>query len=95
MKRENPWRALPAVPRPRPPEAEEPGKEHKGGNEKRPVVQLDRSCRVMARYDSVTEAAKAADLTPSAIRDRCMRKVKHEFMRFGYTFRYADEGAGK
>lgn len=96
VKRENPWRALPAVPRPRPPEAEEPGKEHRGGSEKRPVVQLDRNGKVLAQFDSLKDAAKATGLSTSAIAERCMRRLKgNEFRRYGYTFRFRDEGAGE
>ena len=108
VKRENPWRALPAVPRYRQPEEDRgrfargnekelairPERESRktGENARKAVIMVDRDGNVLARYDSVREAAKAGDMTHPAVVARCMGRIKgDEFQRFGYTFRFREK----
>ena len=66
----------------------------------RAVVKLDNGGYIIAKYHSVEQAAKDADMPSATIRNRCKRKVASEFTPFvsrgilreyPYTFRYADE----
>lgn len=57
----------------------------------RHVVEIDRHGNVMRRYGTVMEAAFRRNLYEKAVRERCRRKIKNEFARSEYTFRYEDE----
>lgn len=98
--RANPWRTLPAVKPAQPAKekslpVEDPDAEHQGGVPKKPVLQIDRSGKVLARFDSAREAARGTGLSAPAIAARCMRRLRgDEFARYGYTFRWGEEGTG-
>lgn len=58
----------------------------------RPVVQLDRQGRELARFRSGCEAAKVCGVTESHVTGRVHRRyICDEFKAFGYTFRAAEE----
>lgn len=98
--RANPWRTLPAVKPTQPAKekslpVEDPDAERQGGAPKKPVLQIDRSGKVLARFDSLKDAAKATGLSTPAIAERCLRRLKgNEFKRYGFTFRWSEEGTG-
>lgn len=57
----------------------------------RKVVKVDRNFKVVAKYASLSEAAKAERTNVEKIWIRCNRCVFEEFERNGYTYRYADD----
>ena len=75
----HPWRALPAVTRPR---------NSEGGHA---VVKIDKHANVFKRYSTIEHASEAELVSASYIIRRCMRQVKSEFDRGYYSYRYADE----
>ncbi len=58
---------------------------------RRPVVKIDESGAVVARYVSAEAAAAANYLTAGSVKFRCYGKVKKEFAMNGYSFRYEDQ----
>lgn len=57
----------------------------------RKVVKVDRNFKVVAKYASLSEAAKAERTNVEKIWIRCNRCVFNEFARGGCTYRYADD----
>ena len=66
------------------------GKISGGKNVRKPVVKIDRHGEVIAFYKSATAAAKANFMSDSAVRQRCLGKIKKPFEPQGYSFRYDD-----
>lgn len=59
----------------------------------RAVVCINPGGQEMARYPSVTAAALASGVSPSAVMRRCKLRLRaeREFTRYGCTWRYVDE----
>lgn len=55
------------------------------------VVKLDANGDVVARYSTFQTAEKCERLSADAIRERCKRRIKNEFMPYSFTFRYERE----
>lgn len=69
-------------------------------NTTKPVVKIDVLGNVVKRYDGAKQASLHEPVEKAAIKRRCQRYVKKEFVRYfndqgsvpnKYTFRYADE----
>lgn len=64
-------------------------------NNSRPVVKVDREGRVVARYLSILEAAKANYMAKESVRNRCLGIVKKEYDENGHTFRFDEVTYGQ
>ena len=65
--------------------------EYKPGGE-HAVVKVDHDGNIIRRYKSLTMAAYYEDnMTREAIRARCRRRVRGEFGKWIYTYRFAEE----
>ena len=63
----------------------------------RPVVQISINGEVLARFDSIEEAAQRMGCLPKSVRTRCRRKLNeqtNEFISFDCTWRFRDEWDG-
>ena len=62
-----------------------------GKTKPKAVVKIDQNGNILARYKSLSEAAKKNPMSKTSIENRTMRKLKHEFAVCDFTFRLADD----
>lgn len=55
---------------------------------RRPVMKLDKSCKVIAIYPSVNDAAKANFISKSAVQARCAGQVRDPYRLDGFNYKY-------
>ena len=91
------WPFMPPRPEPEPePEPElmldlrRREKKHQAHNA-RAVVAVNRMGEAIARFESVKDAADAANGSEDCVHERCKRHVRMEFKYRGYTWRYLKE----
>lgn len=62
-----------------------------GKTKPKAVVKIDRNGNVIARYRSMSEAARENPMSKTSIENRTKRKLKHEFAICDFTFRLEDD----
>ena len=55
------------------------------------VLRIDRNGQVVGRYDSVNAAGAVSGMSRDAVLARCMRRMKDDFSRYEFTFRFEKE----
>ncbi len=55
---------------------------------RRPVLKLDKSCKAIAIYPSVNDAAKANFISKSAVQARCAGQVRDPYRLDGFNYKY-------
>lgn len=66
------------------------GKMTGGKNNRKPIVKIDKSGKIVEVYPSLHAASLANYMSEAAIRERCKGIVKRPFAGTGYSFRYDD-----
>lgn len=64
-------------------------KKTRGRTKPKPVVKIDKDGNVLARYSSLSEAAKNNPMARTSIKNRIMGNVRNEFEFCDFSFRLA------